>query len=662
MAAPLRMVKRMEVGAAKNVSKVYPRRSHLLRAALEYAAQGWPVFPCKPQGKTPLVADWPNRATTDQSRITAMWNANPNANIGIVTGERSGLLALDVDDPASLDELEAKHGELPATRTHATGSGGMHYLFRYPPGETIRNSAGKLGKGLDVRGEGGYIIAPPSRTMRPYEVLDELPLASPPAWMLKALRGTERGRRGKPSVRAGGDVTAALDGPPIPEGERNHTLAVLAGRLHDGTRTLEALSADLLEINAARCTPPLPDAEVERIAQSVYKLPPCKPSAPRPSPPTLEALAAIEADIRGRSWPGMGGKSVRDVCIALATKMRECGTLTPTGVRVSLSYAELAVLAGVSKRSLLDKKPKDGKRKPGIISRAKQMGVLRTDNAGRGVTEAGAFVLVIPPRAEVHHSPSATEDLKNPELTCGEPLRAPRLRWSEPEIRRLGKSRGQALDVLIAAGGELALADLERRMYPQKPEQKRRPRDVRRRILPPLEAAGVVECLGDTVRLTPGWREALERARLRGGEIAAETRDRERAKRHSRQRRERLAAPENERESIVIPPSEGERAACADLAEIRQGNHERRRAREERRKLRDVRELKRVKEPETPNGGLVEVVREGLEKNPHIHRESLRYRASWLSRWAWSENKVPQKPAIPDVQAALLALGQGAAA
>jgi hypothetical protein len=149
-------------------------RTERLRNALRYAGRGWPVFPCVPGGKEPLTRHGHLDATTDRSRITAWWNRWPGANIGIPTGQRSGILALDIDQPTGLDALEAEHGELPATRTHSTGSGGMHYLFAYPVGVELRNSAGKLAEGLDVRGEGGYIVALPSITMRAYEVLDDL--------------------------------------------------------------------------------------------------------------------------------------------------------------------------------------------------------------------------------------------------------------------------------------------------------------------------------------------------------------------------------------------------------------------------------------------------------------------------------------------------------
>lgn len=162
-----------------SADRTAPVRSDRLRAALGYAARGRPVFPCRTGGKEPLTPRGHLDATTDPRRIIAWWNRWPDANIGVPTGERSGLLAVDVDQPAGLDALERERGRLPATRTHSTGSGGTHYLYRYPDGPEIRNSAGKLAPGLDVRGEGGYVIVPPSATVRPYEVLDRLPRPKP---------------------------------------------------------------------------------------------------------------------------------------------------------------------------------------------------------------------------------------------------------------------------------------------------------------------------------------------------------------------------------------------------------------------------------------------------------------------------------------------------
>jgi hypothetical protein len=149
------------------------------------------VFPCEPGGKRPLTYSGFWDASADPRRIEAWWRRWPDANLGVPTGERSGLLVLDIDPGAdgteSLAALERVHGPLPGTARARTGGGGVHVYFRYPAGEEVRNSAGRLGPGLDVRGEGGYVVVPPSRTRSAYEWLDRAPPADP-AWLLMCLR------------------------------------------------------------------------------------------------------------------------------------------------------------------------------------------------------------------------------------------------------------------------------------------------------------------------------------------------------------------------------------------------------------------------------------------------------------------------------------------
>ncbi len=155
----------------------------ILTSALEYASRGWAVFPvhgvtggrcdcgkaeCSSAGKHPRVAGGFKVATTDTDIIKAWWLHNPNANIGIATGPVSGLLVVDVDmgdqkgGLASLHDLEANHGPIPKDMAVRTGGGGWHFYLEAPP-ISIKNSAGKLAKNIDVRGEGGYVVAPPSR-------------------------------------------------------------------------------------------------------------------------------------------------------------------------------------------------------------------------------------------------------------------------------------------------------------------------------------------------------------------------------------------------------------------------------------------------------------------------------------------------------------------
>lgn len=154
----------------------------MLEAALSYASRGWRVFPthsisngactcgkptCGSAGKHPIFNNWQHHATTEAGQIQLWWQTMPWANVAIATGSRSGLVVLDVDvSPtkdglASLDALERQYGKLPATLKVRTGSGGYHFYFSMQSGQ-LKNSVGLLGEGIDTRGEGGYVVAPPS--------------------------------------------------------------------------------------------------------------------------------------------------------------------------------------------------------------------------------------------------------------------------------------------------------------------------------------------------------------------------------------------------------------------------------------------------------------------------------------------------------------------
>lgn len=167
----------------------------LLRAAIDYASAGWAVFPVAPRAKTPLTSNGFKAATTDAARIREWWAKTPAANIGLDCG-KSGLVVIDLDRRgdkdgfAEWDELvERQH--LPArTYTSLTGGGGRHLLFKAPPGVEIKNSAGKLAPGIDVRGVGGYIVLPPSihPSGKPYQWADEFAQIEPlPEPLIEAL-------------------------------------------------------------------------------------------------------------------------------------------------------------------------------------------------------------------------------------------------------------------------------------------------------------------------------------------------------------------------------------------------------------------------------------------------------------------------------------------
>jgi hypothetical protein len=110
--------------------------------------------------------------------------------VGVPTGKKSGVVVLDVDVDEggleSLAKLERAGAPIPKTARVRTGGGGIHVFFRNPRGTEIRNSAGLLGPGLDVRGEGGYVVVPPSRTQSSYQWVDSSLLAEA-SWLIERL-------------------------------------------------------------------------------------------------------------------------------------------------------------------------------------------------------------------------------------------------------------------------------------------------------------------------------------------------------------------------------------------------------------------------------------------------------------------------------------------
>lgn len=138
----------------------------LLRAALAYAGRGWPVLALAPGGKVPACEHGVKDATTDPAPIREWWGRWPRANVGLACGE---LVAVDLDCKNGADgritwqAICARHGiDATGTVISLTPSGGRHLVYA-AAGRQARNSAGRLGPGVDVRGRGGYIVAPPSR-------------------------------------------------------------------------------------------------------------------------------------------------------------------------------------------------------------------------------------------------------------------------------------------------------------------------------------------------------------------------------------------------------------------------------------------------------------------------------------------------------------------
>jgi hypothetical protein len=246
------------------------------RAAIEYVRRGWSVIPVRARGKIPLVRWEPYQSRrSSEAEIEAWFRQWPDANIGVVTGEVSNLVVLDVDPQhggaESLRELEQKNGVLPPTVQAVTGGGGRHLYFGFPL-HPLRNRAG-LAPGLDLRAEGGMVVVPPSvhPSGRAYQWAPghdpgNCELAAMPLWLLRLAVGSPSGRGH--SV----DYWRTLVRTGVGEGVRNTTIASLAGYLLRRGIDPAVVSELLLCWNRVLCRPPLDDDEVARTVASISRL------------------------------------------------------------------------------------------------------------------------------------------------------------------------------------------------------------------------------------------------------------------------------------------------------------------------------------------------------------------------------------------------------
>lgn len=279
-------------------------RNPHLGTVLRYAQRGWRVFPChsvlgggcscrgssgkcKP-GKHPRTAHGAKDASFDESRIEAWATQWPGCNWAVATGPDSGVFVLDVDGEkgrASLAALETKNGSLPATRTSTTGRG-EHQWFRYPASITVRNSTGRLGLGLDIRGKGGYVLVPPSihANGTPYEWRDaKAPIADAPTWLMELLAEDARREQGLLPHH----VSVLV------EGERNDGLFRLACSLRRKGLTPERIASEVDAANMKRCKPlPLPPEEIAKIVFNATRY---EPGGPDPLQDAWNAIAADTA-------------------------------------------------------------------------------------------------------------------------------------------------------------------------------------------------------------------------------------------------------------------------------------------------------------------------------------------------------------------------------
>lgn len=325
-----------------------------LRAALYYAGRGWQVFPITPGKKEPPLCLWKADATTDQAIIKSWWQKTPDANVGIATGGRSGIVVLDVDPRHGGDEslltLATEHGKLPDTVESMTGSGGRHIIFAHP-GCEIGNTSNNPAQGLDIRGDGGYIVAPPSLhpngkfyEWEPSCKPSQTELAPMPEWFIDLLKV-------RPSSNGNGKHAEPV-GEKITEGGRNQTLTSLAGSMRRRGMSQDSILAALVTENDLKCSPPLDEDDIRKIAKSVSQYEPTTPPVvnngngkgvtglayrdPNDAPDGIMAFLDLLGHLKDRSVP-TGIPSLDDAIGGL-----ERQSLTVLAARPSMGKSTLA--------------------------------------------------------------------------------------------------------------------------------------------------------------------------------------------------------------------------------------------------------------------------------------------------------------------------------
>lgn len=269
----------------KNIS-AFDQMSPTLTCALSFIERGWSLIPvygittegtcacgnlkCSSPGKHPRTKNGVKDATLDESTIRRFCQV-AYTNIGIVTGRASGICVVDIDakngGDESLKKLELEYGALPKTITALTGhTNGEHRYFKYPAnGIGCRTN---LLPGIDVRGDGGFVVAPPSRHLSGRYYIweasghpDEVALNNLPEWFLKLEKVETRKMIPRNSL---GDST-------IETGSRNATLFKIACSWRGEGHDYAAIEELLLIENKFRCQPPLTDSEVKNVAKSAVR-------------------------------------------------------------------------------------------------------------------------------------------------------------------------------------------------------------------------------------------------------------------------------------------------------------------------------------------------------------------------------------------------------
>ena len=236
--------------------------------ALHYAEMGLAVFPLACRDKVPAVVGGCKVATTDRTTIERWWDKNPQYNIGIATGNKSSglvVIDLDVDKNKGIDgydvlrDWQNKHGKLPETWQSITGRGGYHYFYK---DAIVHSNRVGLYEGVDIRGEGGYIVAPPS--VHPNGNIYEWEQGPEEYEIAQVDNIVNDFLKGEKQRRDSEHKTNFKVPELIPEGKRVDTIVRLIASLRTKGLDDDAIKAAVRVENEKRCNPPLKEKELEK--------------------------------------------------------------------------------------------------------------------------------------------------------------------------------------------------------------------------------------------------------------------------------------------------------------------------------------------------------------------------------------------------------------
>jgi len=287
---------------------------------------------CESPGKHPLLKGWQRKATTSEIEILRWRKQYPLCNFGVASGQ--GIFVVDVDPrhggDETLRELEEKYGGLPDTVQVLSGGGGQHFYFRAPAGVKLPNDKNGqlLGPGIDIKGDGGFVVAPGSLHKSggryEWEVSshpEDVPIAQAPEWILARLTGqTSDGIKceaAKKRDRKDHPILKQM----IPDGIRHRTLINEASYWRDRGILPDRAFAVLWAVNQQYCKPPVSWEELEKIVQDAYRYAKRPSRKLGPSPVAYRILEWLRIRCQGsyRSF------KISEIASAIRASVRQVG-------------------------------------------------------------------------------------------------------------------------------------------------------------------------------------------------------------------------------------------------------------------------------------------------------------------------------------------------